>query len=417
MPYKVFRNDGRYCVYKHDEAGNKVGSLLGCHDNHTKAVNQLRALYANETMEFLSSQGIETGIKTFENDNGRYAILWTSNAFKDREKETFKTKAWEDYVARRDARGGKYDKVWFWHMKGTDFADVVWEDVVDRVLVDVIRFHDNQMGDKMWHAINHPEEFAEIAPMGWGTSHGFAYPASTKQNGVYDFVEKFETTVLPYHRASNLWGGIKEVLNMNRVTPEKKNALAALVGQELADKTLTDAEKASSILEQAGIEFKEDDNEAVEETAEEEVSEELDETEEVDEEEGEETDEEGEETYELEVTDELVKEIANHVDVSSSVKEAVNSSITGLKEAIIAELTPVIAEAVKSAMSQMTDSKEAVIQQALSGKIKLTPWSASQASETEVAPKIVNAAKEARTPKKQRDVVHDVVQNMIGGKI
>lgn len=345
------------------------------------------------------------GVKAFEQGGERYLILWTSNAFQDREKETFRTKAWEDYVTRRDARG-KYDRVWFWHCKGTGFADVVWEDVVGRMLVDVARLDHTEYADKMWHAINHPEEFPDVAPLGWGTSHGYAYRLGDKQNGVYDFVEKFETTLLPYHRASNLWGGVKEVLDM-AVTKEKADALAKLVGTELAEQTLKDAEKATSVLEQAGISFKEDgDDEAEVEEAESE-DEEAEETEAGD----------GEELYELEVTDELVKEIADKVDVQTAVKEAVDTSVKGLKEAILAELTPIIANAINEAMEQkLTGQKEQIVQQALSGKISLKPWSASKADDTSVPDDMIKQAKEAGSHKKQRDVVAEVVSNMLSGK-
>lgn len=344
------------------------------------------------------------GIKAFELGGERYLVLWTSNAFQDREKEIFKTKAWEDYVARRDARG-KYDRVWFWHSKGTGFADIVWEDVVGRMLVDVARLDHTQYADKMWHAINHPDEFPEVVPLGWGTSHGYAYRMGDKQDGVYDFVEKFETTLLPYHRASNLWGGVKEVLDM-AVTKEKADALAKLVGPELAEQTLKDAEKATSVLEQAGISFKEDGADEEEDVAEE------------DEEEAEGT---GEELYELEVTDELVKEIASKVDIATATKEAVDAQVKGLKEAILAELTPIITNAVNQAIDEavnekLTGQKEQIVQQALSGKISLKPWSASRSNDTSVPDDMMKQAKEAGSHKKQRDVVAEVVSNMLAGR-
>jgi hypothetical protein len=203
------------------------------------------------------------------------------------------------------------------------------------------------------------------------------------------------------------------------VSKEKADALSKLVGQELADQTLKDAEKATSILEQAGISFKEDeddvdakDNENLDaETGDEEVTDEDEET----------AEDDKEQLYELEVTDELVKEIAAKVDIKTGVKEAVDISIKGLKESIIAELTPVITQAINAAIAanqtNVMGQKEAIVQQALSGKIKLTPWSASGAKETTVGDDLLTAAKEAKTGKKQRDVVADVVSNMLGGKV
>lgn len=526
MPWKIFPEGGKACIYKHDEAGNKVGPSKGCHPNRKAAIPQLRALHASENKEMIIGEkaradlsggdflvpkerslpitktpggepdrglcgaahaalfspagfrgnkyegpnkeaakkrlraiysrmdwpwpegekafcptcygpvntkemiicpscyepvDVETmhGLKAFEQDGERYLVLWTSNAFKDRELETFKTKAWEDYVTRRDSRGGKYDRVWFWHAKGTDFADIVWEDMVGRILVDVARLDHTPYADKMYHGITHPDEFTDIAPLGWGTSHGFAYRVGDKQQGVYDFVEKFESTVLPYHRASNLWGGIKEVLDM-AVTKEKKDALARLVGTELAEQTLQEAEKATGILEQAGISFKEDDveDEADTEEVDEEELDVEDEEEPEDEEEAEGDDNPDGDMYELEVTDELVKEIASQVPIATSVKEAVDNTVKGLKEAILAELTPIIVNAVNEAMTtQLTGQKEQIVQQALSGKISLKPWSASSADETVAGEAAVKGAKEAKSGKKQEDVVATIVSNMLTGKV
>jgi hypothetical protein len=106
MPYKIFSEGGKFCVYKHDSGGGKVGSSHGCHPTRKNAIEQMRALYAAETKEMIMSLGLSTGIKAFEQDGERYLVLWTSNAFTDRENETFKTDAWKEYVARRDMRGG-----------------------------------------------------------------------------------------------------------------------------------------------------------------------------------------------------------------------------------------------------------------------------------------------------------------------
>lgn len=512
MPYKVFAENGKYCVYKHDEAGNKVGKTHGCHPSRKNANEQLRALYAAEPgikevgmgdcpncgakaavtksegdgnhpadhylvvedpqspttwhLRYKNTSGAVDhglcgaawaalhggyrgnkyegpakqkaitkltaiynenkwplpgvkGLKAFEKDGERYLVLWTSNAFQDREGEIFETKALEEYVARHDATGD-YGRVWFWHVKGTDFADVVWEDIAGRMLVSVAQMDHTAYADKMWHAITHPEDYPDVLPLGWGTSHGYAYRVGDKQNGVYGFMEKFETTILPYHRASNLWGGIKEAVEMAR-TKEKDDALKRLVTDEVAAAVLEDAEKASSLLEQAGISFKEDseanDNTEADEEANEADEEDV-EAEAEAEEESETTAEDDEQLYELEVTDDLVKEIAGKVDVTAAVKEHVDASMTGLKEQIVAALTPVIMQAVDAALgARLEGQKEQIVQQALSGKIKLAPWSASRSNDTAVSDDKVTAAKEAKTGKRQQDVVASVVQGMLSGNI
>lgn len=47
MPWKVFQEDGQYCVHKETEDGGK-GEKVACHDTEAEAQAQVRALYASE---------------------------------------------------------------------------------------------------------------------------------------------------------------------------------------------------------------------------------------------------------------------------------------------------------------------------------------------------------------------------------
>jgi HK97 family phage prohead protease len=47
-PWNVFKEDGKWCVYKVDEDGQPTGERLGEHDSEEEARAQVRALYANE---------------------------------------------------------------------------------------------------------------------------------------------------------------------------------------------------------------------------------------------------------------------------------------------------------------------------------------------------------------------------------
>jgi hypothetical protein len=59
MPWLVRQqSDGKFCVFK-DAGGNPTGSSLGCHDSKEKAQAQIRALYANESVE-ISLETMET---------------------------------------------------------------------------------------------------------------------------------------------------------------------------------------------------------------------------------------------------------------------------------------------------------------------------------------------------------------------
>lgn len=48
MPYKVFKEGGKFAVYKLDLAGKKTGKALGTHPDKTAAMEQVKAIYANE---------------------------------------------------------------------------------------------------------------------------------------------------------------------------------------------------------------------------------------------------------------------------------------------------------------------------------------------------------------------------------
>lgn len=48
MPYKIFEENGEFCVYKHAPDGSKTGKNLGCHPTRDEANDQMAAIYANE---------------------------------------------------------------------------------------------------------------------------------------------------------------------------------------------------------------------------------------------------------------------------------------------------------------------------------------------------------------------------------
>lgn len=48
MPWKIFKRDDQWCVYRIDDNDQPMGDSLGCHPTEEKAKAQLAALYANE---------------------------------------------------------------------------------------------------------------------------------------------------------------------------------------------------------------------------------------------------------------------------------------------------------------------------------------------------------------------------------
>lgn len=365
-----------------------------------------------------------SGVKAFESDGNQYLWLWTSNAFEDDQREIIATKAWDDYVARCDGSGNR-GRVWFWHVKGSDYADVVWQGVEGRILLELAKIDNTEYGRKMFHALQHPEELPGLLPQGWGTSHGFVYKRSSKVMGpphVYNWVHKFETTTLPFHRASNKLGGIKEVIDMT-VSKEKVAGLAAVVGEELAQKMLETAKAAGGDLEQkVAFKEKDDDVEEVKPKAKPAkpippfLKKDEDEEDEEVEEEDEDTEEEGKEYYELEMDDQLVKDIASQVPVNAEVKKAIKELLPGmLTQAMVANaeaLTAAVKEAVADAN---VSSKEQIVQQAVAGTLRLKPYVASKADDNTVAEK--DLAKHDKAKDKGGDVVSVLARRMLAGTL
>lgn len=376
------------------------------------------------------------GIKAFENTTGKYLILWTSNAFEDREKEIFATKAWEDYVDRRD-RSNIEDRVWFWHLKGTDFATVVWQDVAGKFLLEVAKVDDTPYGNKMYDAITHPERFPSLLPQGWGTSHGYVYRMGDKQGGVYNWVEKFETTVLPFHRSCNLYGGVKgtqEVLMSVRQKKEKVAGLASIIGAETANQMLSDAEAETERLKRKGIGSKataaDDEEEEVVEVEEETADADVEAAEEEEEEVAvdERAAKDDESTYELELDDAVVAEIAQRVagskEFAAALAKVIGKAVTTAVATAKKELTDQLTAAAKEAAEDtLEEHKEKVVKDVLKGSVRLRPYTASKDNGNVVDVEDDDTEDDSKEDKGSGirklpggDIVHNVVQTFLSGR-
>jgi hypothetical protein len=369
-----------------------------------------------EGSEYGKRKELHGSVKALEIGGTRYLVLYTTNAFRDRQLELFSTKSLEDYVKRVD-RTGDRGRIWFWHVKGSDFGDIIWQAVSGRILVELVRVDDTPHGDKMYHAVTHPEDHPSLLPQGWKTSHGFVYLPWTKDDdGVYHFMHKYESTALPAHRACNLFTSLSEVRNMAKVTKEKREALAELVGEDNAKAIIEDAEELTKALEGAGVEFKEEKVEEGESEDEEMEEEESDEEEEGKKEEA------SDRVMEIEMDEDLMKEIAQHVDVSGPVSTAVEQALKEMLpkalDGLFGELKTAIEGSVKETVQQASlDSAESIVQQAISGTLRLKPFTASKdngnvipADEKE---QFEEEQKARKTDKEPADPVARVVQGML----
>lgn len=181
---------------------------------------------------------------------------WTTNGFKDREGEIFTTKALEDYVERHRGEDVK-GEFWYRHIPGTKFGTVKWQAMVGRFLAQAGPFDDTDVGRSFKEFFQEfPESHPTIAPEGWGTSHGYFYNHEDRKDGVYDWLEIKESTVLPSSAASNPWSPAPRIIRSVKMNEQEKKDLLAIGGQDFVDLILKKGEGATKDLEEKGIAHK-----------------------------------------------------------------------------------------------------------------------------------------------------------------
>lgn len=190
-------------------------------------------------------------------DGTDWLLTFTTNAFEDREKEIFTTKSIEDYVARHedDDIKGEYQ---FWHLPGTKFGDIRWQGVTGRFLVEAGPFDDTPVGRAFKSFFEaHPNGHPDIAPDGWGCSHKYQYESKDREDGIYDWFDKSETTVLPLDAAANPYTSFTLVKDQgeNIMNERQIAALKTIGGDKLVSLVQDVGEKATTELE-ANVAFK-----------------------------------------------------------------------------------------------------------------------------------------------------------------
>lgn len=205
--------------------------------------------------EWTEVERIWSAVKAFTGEDGRdWLQVWTMNAFEDRDEEIFTTGAIEAYVERHmdDEVKGRF---MLWHLPATDFGDIAAQAVVGRFLVEFGPFDQDAKGQAFAGFFKkYPYGHPEYAPTGWGASHGYQYLESDRKDGVYEWFDKKETSVLPAEAASNPWNPSMEVFKMN---DKQRALLMSIVGEELLGQTEATGLAMTAQLEKAGVSFKE----------------------------------------------------------------------------------------------------------------------------------------------------------------
>ena len=217
-----------------------------------------------------TKKALQPGITIYKAADGRrFMFIVTSNSYQDRDDETIKTKALQEYV---DAAWVVSDKclpdnpLYFWHDDTAPIGDIVWTDMEGPFLLEVAKERRNASitltGEQFtyqttikafWDAMERNPKIR------WGASHGFKYPPSALKEGIYSRIKKFETSVLPLKAAANpyTFAGVIDMADKDKVL----DSLAETPGlAKLFRKNVRNVKRA---LDEAGIEHKEKDVTAV----------------------------------------------------------------------------------------------------------------------------------------------------------
>lgn len=271
MPYQVYKSGEEYCVHKKNPDGSK-GKRIGCHDSEGKAKRQMRALYASENAkkslkneynrmlvrlayyaddagghelddgeildfiemvyarlgldpdaaEIVSAGDVReyieelTGIfYTYDDQksfNLRRALMVTSNAYKDREREIIKEKALKGYV-ENSWKGDTFvgnNPLYVWH-GGDPIGQIIYANMEGPFLVEVAQERPDRAINlalsgqppikssvkEVWDAL-------EITP-NLRASHQFGHILGDEKDGEFERIVKLESSVLSGAYPANWW--------------------------------------------------------------------------------------------------------------------------------------------------------------------------------------------------------------------
>lgn len=206
------------------------------------------------------------GMLVFKDKNNAYRwVLYSTDAFEDRDGEVVSLKALEDDVARTDA-SGEYGPLRWWHVGNpvwgspTDWRSVRAGPGLDIGQCDFSAIHGKVLIES--GTFSSPELGAAIAAKSndYQASLGFSHPLEEPaSDGVYHNINRFERSLTPRHKASNPRTGILVAKEATLVDPIKLETFKEAVGEELAAQVLQQAGVQEKEARAAGIREKESD--------------------------------------------------------------------------------------------------------------------------------------------------------------
>lgn len=195
-------------------------------------------------------KGITTGFRMIEDNEGNLRwISFSSNAFEDKYKQLFSTKALEEAVEYADKTGERGPLLLF-HQWPARIGTADFQAVSGRFLVESGTFDDTLYGRKaVEYFLEHQDEPFEV-------SIGFAYKDGDDVDGVYDWTRIRERSVLPQGKAANKWTDFR-LAGDERMRTDAKAFLDGVLGSDEADKIVAEAATRTKSLEEQGIKHRE----------------------------------------------------------------------------------------------------------------------------------------------------------------
>lgn len=226
-------------------APNVFNEMFGAQKEYpvlSRIVDALTGLY-NRNKVFGSE-----GFITFKEKNGGYRwVSFSSNPYRDRDRQYVSLKALQADVARADS-DGQYGPLLWWHT-GVKLGDCDYNAMIGKILVESGTFTTPEIGA----AVSRKADQMQVSI---GMLHPLDQPDS---DGVFTLIRRYERSILPSGRASNPLTGflVKESITMENVDPTKEAQLVQMLGPDLAKTVIGQALTIQKQADDMGIAFKE----------------------------------------------------------------------------------------------------------------------------------------------------------------
>lgn len=260
MPYKLSKREDGYYVLGEDGKQKNKKPLP-----QERAVAYMRALYAAESGAEMGKKELPALLVYKDAAGVDRWVTFSSNAYRDRDKEIVSTAALEADVIRAD-KEQNYGPLRWWHVgkpdpinqlpgPGADIGQCDFNAMHGRVLIESGTFSDPKIAQAV-------KEAAGTLQVSIGYFHPRTEPDSA---GVFNSIKRFERSLLPAGRASNPFTGLSVIEKSDGGTEmiaEKIKAFAALLkDDELVSSILAQAEAKEKEAQALLVDFKEADQE------------------------------------------------------------------------------------------------------------------------------------------------------------